>query len=163
MCPVSTHRKVSCMTKQETPAGPLSASQLAAISAVQEENRQTVTRRKRAAQEQSETALQTLHRLFGDQVYDLFPPELIKSVDTMHVYGKTHADEYILTPFDSERDKLDSWALIKAYCEIAPNGGYTIRVDWNQDANMLAWKIQDRRKRKPREDAEETAEAGEDE
>lgn len=130
----------------------MSPEELAAKFTARQE---TITKEKKKARvKPPETSLQVLHRLFGDEVYSLFPDALMESVDKMYAFCKESMDAYQVTEFDSEEDKHNSLALIRAYAEIAPDGGYTIRVDWDAPENVLQWRVIDRIKHARKETSE---------
>jgi len=147
-------REVVEMAKTE-PEELLTPGQLEVIGERLAERQETISRRKKAVRPtRNETSLQLLHRLFGDEVYTLFPDSLLKSVDDAYAFGKTQVDAYLVTEFPNEQEKLDAMGLIRAYCEIAPNGGYTMRIDWESEANVLHWRIIDRIKHNRSKDQE---------
>jgi ferredoxin-NADP reductase len=125
----------------------LTEDRMELLTALFQDRQETVTKRKKAAaQTRNETSLQLLFRLFGTDIYDCFPESLMESAEKMREWSKEHVDAYVITKFETEQDKLNSLGLLRAYGEIAPDGGYTVRVDWDSAPNVLHWKITTRRR-----------------
>ena len=111
----------------------------------------------RAAQKDTrETSLQLLRRLFGEDVYDLFPDDLMSAVDDAYKFWQDNPNSYLVTPFEDMQSLRDAEALMRAYAEIAPGGGYTIRTVGSDDPLHLTWRAQTRRSVKKGEDDEDT-------
>jgi hypothetical protein len=104
----------------------------------------TVTRQRVTRQGPSETSLQTLKRLFGEVVFEMFPQEIIEAVDASYNFWQEHPDSYLVTPFESEAAKNDALALMRAYAEIADPDGYTIRTLKDSPDSELHWRAQNR-------------------
>lgn len=95
-----------------------------------------------------EPQIHLLRRVLGDTVLDIFPTEFIDAVEAGKTFWDNHPNSYLDTLFDSESEKDDTLAVMRAYSEIAgPKGeGYTIATRSHDDPAMLVWRAQPRRK-----------------
>lgn len=110
------------------------------------EQMRTVRREsRRAAKPSNEPQMRALRRILGDVVMEIFPPDLMKSVDAVHARWLTHPDEYHEADFDSIEDMNNALVVMRAYAECADNGGYTIRTVDPEKWPVLTWRAQKRR------------------
>jgi hypothetical protein len=123
-----------------------------AFGAIQVDPQKTILKRRKGVSQPKETSLQLLHRLFGKDVYDLFPESLMDSVNKAHAFWLANPDPYLVTEFDTAKEAADCLALMRAYAEIAEPEGYTIRQDKDSDPNVLYWKATKRIRRQGRTD-----------
>jgi hypothetical protein len=89
--------------------------------------------------------MSALRRILGDGVLDIFPTALMDAVDRAYAIWQENPDSYLPTSFDSEQDKADSLTVMRAYCECAPKGPWTIRTLSQDDPCLLMWRVQTRR------------------
>jgi hypothetical protein len=94
---------------------------------------------------QPETQMRALHRILGDSVIEMLPAEIVGAVDAVYVWTLQNPDSFQCTPFDSEQEKNDALTVMRAYCEMAGEKGYTIYTRADEDPSMLIWKITRRR------------------
>ena len=114
-----------------------------------------VNRKAQAAD--AETSLQLLKRLFGDDVYDVFPPDLMSAVDDAYKFWRDNPNSYLATRFEDMTSLRDAEKLMRAYSEVAGEEGYTIRTVGSDDPLVLVWRAQTRRTVKKGEEDEEEA------
>jgi hypothetical protein len=107
---------------------------------------QVHTRPPRTARRVSrEPQMRALRRILGDQVLDIFPQGLMDSVEGGYKFWETHVDSYIVTAFESEQDRDDALAVMRAYAECAGEDGYTIATQNVGEKHELTWRTQKRR------------------
>lgn len=94
----------------------------------------------------TEPVMRMLRRIFGDVVLDIFPAAFRQAVNDSYRHWVENPDSFLITDFDTEQDKLDSLAAMRAYSECADDGGYSIRTLADKDPCRLVWRAQTRRK-----------------
>jgi hypothetical protein len=111
------------------------------LSGLKAQKHKTVEKRKAAAQTK-ETTLQLLLRLFGDSIRGIFPKEIGEAVEAAFEHYKTHPDSFLVTEWGSEQEKIDTLAILRAWCEIAPGDRLSVHVDWDSEPEVLHWRVQ---------------------
>jgi len=92
-----------------------------------------------------EPTMAGLRRILGDSVLDIFPVELRNAVDAAYKHWSDHPDSYLETPFDTADECNDALTLMRAYCECAPAGPWTLRTIDPDIRPVLHWRVQNRR------------------
>lgn len=95
-----------------------------------------------------EPVIHLLRRMLGEDVVNIFPTHFQQAVENGYQFWRMHPDSFLDTLFDSEQEKDDTLAVMRAYSEIAgaDGEGYTILTKAHDDPAMLSWRAQTRRK-----------------
>lgn len=136
------------MTKEEAALQVLETPETGLVAPITVDAAQSVVKRKKTTTGPTETSLQALVRILGPDVIDVIPEDVQNAVRIAYKFWQEHPDSYLVTEFPDEASKRDALAVMKAFAEIAPEGPYTIRVDWDSEPNVLHWRAQTRQGRK---------------
>ncbi len=107
---------------------------------VGKEERPAIKKQSREAQ------MRALRRILGDTVLDIFPKPFIAAVEKAYQHWLDHPDSYLVSEFDSQRERDDSLTVMRAYAECAGELGYTVRTQASEEPNVLLWRVQTRRR-----------------
>lgn len=104
---------------------------------------ETTTRpsRQRASTPVREPSMHALRRILGDEVLDIFPEGIVETTDELFKLHSNDKSAYAWVVFESEADRNDALALMRAYAECADDPGYTIRQDTATAANELRFRV----------------------
>src|SRR5208282_5018906 len=87
----------------------------------------TVTRAKRPVKKVP-PAFQTLRRILGDTVLEIFPMQLSQAVDQSYMVWKQNPDTYLGTECETVEEMDDVLFVMRACAQIAGEKGYSIRT-----------------------------------
>jgi hypothetical protein len=88
-----------------------------------------------------EQSMHAMRRILGDEVLELFPEGFTDQVDKLFKVHSANPALWAEISCDSEDDRDDLFALMRAYAECADDPGYTIRQDRTTGASVLRVRV----------------------
>lgn len=102
-------------------------------------------RARKPEQVKVEPTMRALRRILGDDVLNIFPEGLTEQVDKLYQFCSEDAELWPEIEFDTESERNDTLALMRAYAECAGTTGYTVRQDRTTEPNVLRFRVTNRR------------------
>jgi hypothetical protein len=93
----------------------------------------------------TEPTMRALRRILGDDVLDIFPEGLTETVDDFYAVHSENEAKWDEVELDTQQERDDTLALMRAYAECAGEKGYTIRQDRTTAPSVLRFRVTDRR------------------
>jgi hypothetical protein len=88
-----------------------------------------------------EPSMHAMRRIMGDEVLELFPEGFTDQVDALFKAHNGNPALWAEIECESEDDRDDLFALMRAYAECADDPGYTIRQDRTTGAAVLRVRV----------------------